>query len=189
MRRDKKRVLSEYLVAAARTGDRQAFDRLAQLWQSELFAHAYRLTGETDAAEEVLQDAWLDVVRGLRRLNDTAAFPAWAYRIVTRRAAGLIRKRQRVRQTRAAVLAEPGASVDGALEAEQKLELRQVSEAMADLPPEQRSTMALYHRQDMSVAEIAIALDVPVGTVKTRLMHARRKIRAALENSKTRRAL
>ena len=53
--------------------------------------------------------------------------------------------------------------------------------AMAELPPDQRSALALFHRQEMSVTEIAIALDVPVGTVKTRLMHARRKLRDALE--------
>jgi RNA polymerase sigma factor (sigma-70 family) len=49
------------------------------------------------------------------------------------------------------------------------------------LPPEQRSALALFHLEEMSVAEVAVALDVPLGTVKTRLLHARRKLREALE--------
>ena len=183
MRRDKKRILSEYLVAAARAGDRAAFDRLARLWQPDLLRHAYRLSGEADIAQDVMQEAWLDIVRGLFGLSDFAAFPAWAYRIVTRKAAAMIRKRQRVRRTVAAISAEPIISIDEPVEAEQRLDVANVSRAMAQLPPEQRSAMALFHRQEMSVAEIAIALDVPVGTVKTRLMHARRKIRAALDTS------
>ncbi len=183
MRRDKKRILSEYLVAAARAGDRGAFDRLARLWQPDLLRHAYRLSGEADIAQDVLQEAWLDIVRGLSGLSDIAAFPAWAYRIVTRKAAAMIRKRQKVRRTMAAISAEPIVSIDGPVEAEQRLDVANVSRAMAQLPPEQRSAMALFHRQEMSVAEIAIALDVPVGTVKTRLMHARRKMRAALATS------
>ena len=183
MRRDKKRVLGEYLVAAAQTGDRKAFDRLARLWQPDLLRHAYRLCGERDVAQDVLQDAWLDIVRGLGGLQDTAAFPAWAYRIVTRKTAAMIRKRQTVRRTREAVQAEPSAPLDGATQMEQCLDVSHVARALAQLPPDQRSAMALYHRQEMSVAEIAIALDVPAGTVKTRLMHARRKIRAVLEAS------
>ncbi|WP_300527839.1 RNA polymerase sigma factor [Maricaulis sp.] len=183
MRRDKKRVLGEYLVAAAQAGDRKAFDRLARLWQPDLLRHAYRLCGEADAAQDVLQEAWLDIVRGLGGLQDGAAFPAWAYRIVTRKTAAMIRKRQSARRTRAAIEAEPVQAVDGSAELEQRLELNQVARALAQLPPDQRSAMALYHRQEMSVAEIAVVLDVPAGTVKTRLMHARRKIRAALETA------
>ena len=114
MRRDKKRVLGEYLVSAARTGDRSAFDQLARLYQPELARHAWRLSGDQDMAQDVLQDAWLDIVRGLGRLNDPAAFPAWAYRIVTRKCAGMIRKRQRVRDTQAAMAAEPPAVIAGA---------------------------------------------------------------------------
>lgn len=53
--------------------------------------------------------------------------------------------------------------------------------AMRELPAEQRAAIALFHLEELSVAEVAVALDVPVGTVKTRLMNARRRLRAALE--------
>ena len=56
-----------------------------------------------------------------------------------------------------------------------------MARALAALPPDQRAAIALFHLEDLSIAETAIALNVPAGTVKTRLMHARRKLRAALE--------
>jgi RNA polymerase sigma factor (sigma-70 family) len=183
MNRDKKRVLSEFLVLEAQGGDRRALDRLVRLWQADLLRHAWRLMGEGEAAHDALQDAWIDIVRGLRRLKDSAAFPAWAYRIVTRKCANVIRKRQQVRRTNAAVAAEPLVEVNGVELADRRAEMAAVADAISALSPEQRSAIALYHREEMSVAEIAIALDVPVGTVKTRLMHARRKIRATLETA------
>ena len=150
MQRDSRRVLGEYLVIAAQTGDRAASGQLARLWQPALLRHALRLTGETELARDTLQDAWIDILRGLGGLSDAAAFPAWAYRIVTRNAEAL---------------ADRGP----------------LARALATLPVEQRTAMALFYIDDFTVAEIAVALSVPAGTIKTRLMHARRKMRAALE--------
>jgi RNA polymerase sigma-70 factor (ECF subfamily) len=77
--------------------------------------------------------------------------------------------------------ADPPAPVDGAAIAEHRADMAPVQRAIAALPQDQRVAFALYHAGELSIAEIAVALDVPPGTVKTRLMHARRKIRAALE--------
>ncbi len=65
--------------------------------------------------------------------------------------------------------------------AEFAIDLARIGAAIADLPSEQRAALALFHIENLSVAEIAVALDVPPGTVKTRLMHARRKVRAQLD--------
>ena len=81
------RILDEYLVAAARTGDRKAFALLAQRWHGKLVAHAWRLTGDRESAMDAAQAGWLEIVRGLGRLQDERAFAAWAYRIVSRRCA------------------------------------------------------------------------------------------------------
>jgi len=60
-------------------------------------------------------------------------------------------------------------------------EIERLHAAICDLPPAQRAAIALFHFEEMSVAETAVALDVPAGTIKTRLMHARRTLRAVLE--------
>lgn len=183
MQRDMRRVLGEYLVIAAQTGDRAASGQLARLWQPALLRHALRLTGETELARDTLQDAWIDILRGLGGLTDAAAFPAWAYRIVTRKSAATIRGLQRRRQTGAALAAEPEGADDGERTAEALADRGPLARALADLPIEQRMAMALFYIDDFTVAEIAVALSVPAGTIKTRLMHGRRKMRAALDLS------
>jgi RNA polymerase sigma factor (sigma-70 family) len=181
MTRKTARLFDEYLAAAARAGDREAFGRLAERWQPKLLAHGYRLMGEADAARDVVQDAWADIVRGLGRLDDAALFPAWAYRIVSRRAADAIRKRARGRRLGAAVAAEAGQPDGMAARMEAAADAGPLGEAIAGLPADQRAAVALFYVEDLSVAEIAAATGVPAGTVKTRLMHARTKLRAALK--------
>ncbi len=172
------RVFDEYLLLAIRAGDRRAFDILARRWQKKLLAHAWRLLGDREAARDAVQDGWIEIARGLPRLRDDKAFPAWAYRIVSRRCAGAIgaavrgRKLAAELEREASVAAEPDPS---------ERDYEQLRAAIRALPAEQRAAIALFHFEELSVAEVAVALDVPAGTVKTRLMHARRKLRATLE--------
>ncbi len=183
MTRKTARLFDEYLAAAARLGDRGAFGRLAARWQPKLLAHAFRLMGDAEAARDVVQDAWTDVVVGLKRLDDASLFPAWAYRIVSRRAADAIRKRARARRIATALVAEPPFTDRAAARIEAKAEAAPLARAIAGLPPEQRAAVALFYLEDFSVAEVAAATGVPAGTVKTRLMQARAKLRAALKGA------
>lgn len=173
------RLFDSYLVASARVGDRRAFALLVRRWNVKLLAHARRLLGDPELARDAVQDAWGEIVRGMPRLADTSAFPAWAYRIVSRRAARLIGRLRRDRRLNRAAAREPQdtrVDPDGG-----DLDAVRLQRAMVALPPEQRAAIALFHIEDMSVAEVAVALDVPAGTVKTRLMAARAKLRAAFE--------
>ena len=173
------RALDQYVAASARLGNAKAFELLVRRWNGKLAAHAWRLLGDTDLAREAVQEAWVEIVRGLPTLADPAAFPAWAYRIVSRRCFRLIGGIRRDRQLGEALALEPvETGSDGAGEQDARLRLRA---AIAALPPEQGAAIALFYLEELSVAEVAVALDVPAGTVKTRLMHARRKLRSALE--------
>ena len=180
MRREERRLYDEYLAAAARAGDRLALERLAERWQPRLLGHAWRLTGDGELARDVAQEAWVEILRGLAALDDAMAFPAWAMRIVTRRAAKAIGRRQRRRRAIDDLAHEPAPS-SPVNRGEHDAEFQLVRAAMTELPSEQRSALGLFYLEEMSVAEIAVALDVPPGTVKTRLMHARRKLRRTMK--------
>ena len=179
MRRQPSHILDEYLAASARAGDRQAFAQLTKRWQPKLLSHAYRLTGESETARDIVQDGWGDIVKGLPRLDDTTAFPAWAYRIISRRAADAIRKSQRHRKINQAYASE--LKTQPLVSTPTKPDHTPLRHAIAALPPKQRAAIALFYLEDFSVAQTAVALSVPVGTVKTRLMKARQTLRAVLE--------
>jgi RNA polymerase sigma-70 factor (ECF subfamily) len=176
------RLLDEYLVVAAMAGDRAAFSQLAQRWHKRFVAHAWRLTGDQDTAREAVQSSWVEIIRGLSRLQDERAFPAWAYRIVSRASARQIGSRVRHRNLGAALIEEPDPE---APDPDARLMEARLRIIIHCLPPEQRAAVALFYFEEMSVAEVAVALDVPVGTVKTRLLHGRRKLRAAMEGDVT----
>jgi RNA polymerase sigma-70 factor (ECF subfamily) len=181
LRSDKEKALDAYLAAAARTGDRRAMARLAERWQPKLLAHAHRLSGEAQLAADVVQDAWTDILRGIRSLVDETAFPAWAFRIVSRRCARAIRRRQRIRAGTDALARDARTHPAANGDPDEGSDLATVRRAMKELPREQRAALGLFYLEGLRVAEIAVALDVPPGTVKTRLMHARIRLRARLE--------
>lgn len=180
MNDENSRILDEYLVASARIGDRSALSALARRWEQRLLRHAWRLLGDRELAREVAQSAWLDIIRAIPRLDDSAAFPAFAFRIVSRRAADSIRRLRRRRAGEASFAAEPRENALGAEPIEHSASNLRIAAALAALPAEQRAAVALFYLEDLSVAEIAAALDVPAGTVKTRLKAARDKLRSAL---------
>lgn len=151
---------------------------LAERWHGKLVSHAWRLTGDREAARDAAQAGWIEIVRGLPRLQDERAFAAWAYRIVSRRCAKQVGEAVRRRELGEVLAGQPEAAAPGAPEA---LDRERLGSAIAKLPPDQKSAIALFYLEEMSVAEVAVALEAPAGTVKTRLMHARRKLRAALE--------
>lgn len=177
--RSKEYIVEEYLVACARLGDRKAIDRLANLRGPALLCHAMRLLGNRDDAHDAVQEAWIEIINGLRSLRDDRAFPAWAYRIVTRRAARIVAAniRRRRRHDETAILEELAMAETASLTPD----ARAVRQAIKTLPPAQAAAISLFYLEDMSVAEVAIALDVPPGTIKTRLMHARLKLNKALK--------
>jgi len=178
--RDSERIYDELLVATATDGDRQALDRLIARWQPRLLRHAWRVLGDVDRAQDALQEAWIEILRGIHRLNDVAAFPAWAYQIVSRRCYRALNRSARAPFEEEVVQAEEP-RVSERESGEFSYDLSLVLAALAGLPAPQRATLALFYLEGMTVAEIAVALDVPPGTVKTRLMHARTKLRTQLD--------
>lgn len=179
--RDKARLLDAYLVAAARAGDGAARARLVTRWQPKLLGHAWRLTGDAEMAREAVQDGWIEILRGLGGLRDELAFPAWALRIVTRRARRLGGRRGLDRARQAPLdddLADASAGSEGESgDGPDVLARRTLQRGIEALPPDQRAALALVYLHGLSVAEAALALEAPEGTIKTRLMHARRKLR------------
>jgi len=176
----REKLYDEWLVARSQTGDAGALDELVRRWHPRLVRQARALTGDGEAAWDVAQEAWMAMVRGLDRLDDPVAFPAWAFRILHSKAIDWIRKQQRRRKRDQSfeemANAPPSPSrADGkdiALEA-----------ALDSLSSECRALVGLYYFEQLSVAEIAEVLGISPGTVKSRLYHCRNQLRRHMEGT------
>jgi RNA polymerase sigma-70 factor (ECF subfamily) len=183
-------IQDELLVLQCQEGDADAMRSLVARWQPRLSRFAWRLTLDREAARDVVQETWLAIVRGLRRIDDPARFRGWAYRIVANKCADWTRRRTVRREAaraigHAAAIAgvEPAAVTDAIDEAAAD-RMRRLRTALANLPAEQRAILTLHYLDGMSVGEIAGVLSVPAGTVKSRLYHARNRLREAIERTK-----
>ena len=177
--RDPEDIHDEWLVLRCQEGDAAALTELVERWQSRLWRQAMRLTGDSDAAHDVVQQAWLAIVRGLDRLTDAACFRRWAYQIVTYKSADWIRERQRERAQKNAIAAKPGEQPAPTTDATDDVEL--LREALKELSPDQRTALSMFYLEQMPLAEIAHVLSLPVGTVKSRLHYARHELKTVLE--------
>jgi RNA polymerase sigma-70 factor, ECF subfamily len=167
----------ELLVLAAQAGDRSAMGELVSRWRGPLWRHARVLTGRDDGAWDVLQEACVAMVRGVRSLADPASFRWWAFRLVTNKAADWVRSAQRGRRLVAGAAADPRPASEGV----RPDELARVRRAVEQLPADSRVLLSLRYCGDLSMTEISLALRVPEGTVKSRLHQAREELRSILE--------
>jgi RNA polymerase sigma-70 factor (ECF subfamily) len=184
MNRDARQILTEWLVLQAQAGDEQAFADLYALWAKDLCRLAAVQVGCRGHAEEVAQDAWVSIARSLRRLQDPACFPRWAFRILDRRCADWMRRRQLDRTRTEALPPEdklPPAETPVA-ESDDAVALR---EAIARLDPAARKLLHLFYELGLSLAEIAEVLDVPAGTIKSRLFNVRESLKQQIERMKS----
>jgi RNA polymerase sigma-70 factor (ECF subfamily) len=169
-------IANELLVFKAQSGDGAAFDALVRHWSPILFRYCHRLTQDTDIAQDAVQTSWLKIIKGLKRLEDPACFPAWALRIASRVCTDTLRRKIRRRKTGDALNALPEASPS--LHNDEALDLRV---SLGRLGADERILVGMFYGQDMGVAQIAAMLGVPQGTIKSRLHTVRKTLRAQLE--------
>jgi RNA polymerase sigma-70 factor (ECF subfamily) len=184
--REPEDIHDEWLVLRCQDGDATALTELVGRWQPRLWRHAMRLTSDRDAAGDVVQQAWVAIIRGLRRLDDAARFRRWAYQIVTYKSADWVRQRQHERVHVSALTDETAANAcqaSNVTETELLDEVRVIREAIKRLSPDHRVALSMFYLEQMSVAEIAHVLSLPVGTVKSRLHYARQELKSILERT------
>lgn len=174
-RRQAHDVLDDLLVLNAQAGDEQAFAEIYRRWSPRLERHIGRLVEDRHAAHDVAQNVWLAIARGIRRLDDPAAFTSWAYRIATHKAADWTRERQRRRRLIASAPVDNGAITS-------EVDLDPVRAAIRGLAPQQRALLSMHYADGLSLGHIAHALQVPIGTVKSRLHAARNEVRHSLKD-------
>ena len=167
------------LAARAQLGDRDALDRLLRQLQSPLLQHVRGIVQDDDLAADVLQDVMLQICRRLRTVREVQWVRAWAYRIASREAV------RAARASRGSVLDDFDAQAhelpapdreDAVLDPELLAEL---PHRLAALPPAAQIVVRLHYLQELTQPEIAEALEIPLGTVKSRIAYGLAALRRA----------
>ena len=174
MERKPEQVFDELLIHRYRGGDRQAMDLLIRRWHEKLKRHITRHTYEQEVAEDLAQEVWEVVLKGIYNLRQPALFGIWAFRIASRKAVDWIRANQRKRKLEG----ELKYASEGEESEDDRLIVLQ--RALKELPESQRMILMLYYLERQQVAEISSILEIPPGTVKSRLFHARKQLKEVI---------
>jgi RNA polymerase sigma-70 factor (ECF subfamily) len=164
----------ELLAIRCQLGEPAAFDDLITRWHAPLWSFVRRLAGEDDAAGEILQDVWVRVIRGIPQLRDGSRLRAWLFGIARRTLMDRLRQQYARSPTVDVDVDEIAADTSPAEDAE---DLQELDRALADIPVVEREVLTLFYLHELSLNEVAEALNVPVGTIKSRLFRAKRLLR------------
>jgi RNA polymerase sigma-70 factor (ECF subfamily) len=166
------KIETQLLVMAAQDGSQAALEKLVSLWQKKLWHYVFRFTGDVHASWDITQQCWLEILKGLKQLREPKNFRAWAYRIATNRAMDWLNNKKKIRHI------DPE-SIEA--DSNQKDDDLQVKELVQRLKSDSRVILSLHYFEQLSIAEISIAMNIPPGTVKSRLFTAREELKQLWE--------
>lgn len=178
------------LIQAARWGDQSAFAQLVTANQAMVYSLAYRMTGNPEDAADLTQEAFLNAWRGLGSFSGQSSFSTWIYRLASNACTDFLRREKR-RSGLSMTLEDEGEEdrqadlPDDRWSPERELERREAHDAvrrgLAALSPEHREILVLRELEGLSYTEIAQALGLEEGTVKSRIARARLALRDFLQ--------
>ena len=172
-------LLLQLLVLRCQAGDERAFAHLLDDFGPRTLRYLRGLVG--DDAEDVHQEVWLTVYRSISTLARPQAFRTWLFSTTRRRAIDQLRRQRREQTLLADSQDGAGEIHDAPDDAAPMLDGSGIEQVLATLPATQREVLLLRYRDGMSYSEIAVIIGRPVGTVRTRIHHGKRKLRELLE--------
>lgn len=172
------------LISRARGGDRDAFGALVEQYRDNVYRLAYRMCGNAYDADEAAQEAFVAAWRALPNFRGDAKFSTWLYRLTTNAAINVMRREKRHQTVGDGEMIEVADDADSPQETVERTEQQEaVQEALATLSEEYREVLLLRYMEELDYAEIAEVLQLPSGTVKSRINRAKAALKAALLKS------
>ena len=172
------------LISRARDGDREAFGALVEQYRDNVYRLAYRMCGNAYDADEAAQEAFVAAWRALPNFRGDAKFSTWLYRLTTNAAIDVMRREKRHQTVGDGEMIEVADDADSPQETVERTEQQEaVQEALATLSEEYREVLLLRYMEELDYAEIAEVLQLPSGTVKSRINRAKAALKAALLKS------
>jgi RNA polymerase sigma factor (sigma-70 family) len=170
----------ELLAIRCQLGEMAAFDELVARWHTPMWQYARRMVDRNEVADELIQETWLRILRGITSLREPRQIVPWMFGIARR--VMIDRVRQKYRQE--ALLENAVHDLHGGDEVETSYErsdeIANVLEKLDGMPLPQRELLTLYYLDELSIEEVGQVLGIPTGTVKSRLYHACQTLKEAV---------
>lgn len=174
-----KKIFEGLLVLQYRSGNKKAFSLLVSRYNSKMYNHAYWFTYDKDIAKDIVQDSWGVIIKKLPFLKNPDSFGSWAMQIVTRKSIDYLNKNNRNREKLREYYNQPKAANESD---NKETDLLKVYGAINRLPQDQQIVLRLFYLEEYSLREISEIIEKSEGTVKSRLYHAREKLKTILKN-------
>ena len=171
------RIQYEWLALRCQAGEADAFEDLIAVMERPLLYYAASLTGDSDSALDVLQEVWIRVFRGIRKLKDPGSLRSWLYSITHGIAVDRIRKNYSREQAEKVQFEEFQEAEEPSFAAEDAAAIHQ---ALSEIGLKHREVLVLHFLEDLSMAEIAEVVGCSEGTVKSRIHYAKRAMKEIL---------
>ena len=172
------------LISRARGGDREAFGELVEQYRDNVYRLAYRMCGNAYDADEAAQEAFVAAWRALPNFRGDAKFSTWLYRLTTNAAIDVMRREKRHQTVGDGEMMELADDADSPQETVERTEQQEtVQKALSTLSEEYREVLLLRYMEELDYAEIAEVLQLPSGTVKSRINRAKAALKTALLKS------
>ena len=179
MGRSSDQIFDELLIIRCKDRDQEAIGLLWKRWQPKVLKWSFDFLKDQEQAYEIAQESWISIFKSIHKLKDPAFFRFWAYRIVQRRAADMIRKLQQERKVVEETVEQ--SNVSEAAYAAEEDRIEQMLLVIRKLPALQQEILRLFYLEKYPVKIIAKFLELPEGTVKSRLFYARQELKNKLK--------
>ena len=181
---EKEAIYYQLLVLRCRQGQKEALEELVRRWEKRLFYYIRRLVEDEQDAWQILQETWVKVLRGIKKLREPRSLPAWLYGIARKTTMSHLRAeyaKQALFESDENISDSEGRNSNFNFD-----DAEQVHYGLGRISLPHREVLTLFFLQDLSTEEIAGVLNIPAGTVKSRLYYAKQALKRVLEKEERR---
>lgn len=172
------KIFDGLLVLEYQSGNKQALSLLVNRYHQRLCRHSYWYTHDIDTSKDIVQDCWGIIINKLNRLNDPNSFGSWATKIVTRKSLDFLKNEKRNKKKLEGFYEVSNSNDD---DNNKEADILKLLETIRILPSNQQIVLKLFYLEEYSLKEMGDILEISVGTVKSRLFHAREKLKTILK--------
>ena len=176
------RAIDTKLIEAYKSGDKDALSLLVKRWHLQFCKKAFWIVKDAELSKDIAQEAWQTIIYKIDELHDVSSFASWAFRIVYSKSLDALRKLSKER-----INLQTYSKTQNTLEDiyDEKIALKKaLFKAIQNLPEQQQLVVKLFYVEDYSLKETSKTLQISIGTAKSRLFHAREKLKLILKNKK-----